>query len=146
MQVFTDKPLGFFGRLKAIQAAYVLRDMGGWWRVLLFGRTGRLPDNFAELVDAVSTTAALTQHIHLTSDELAAVLAVLKWVPKPVEFEWFVSEQTVGPGILVEAYIDTQLRELEHDGWRVESWLHPTQTHRRRLVVHACRRLAEPKP
>jgi hypothetical protein len=121
MQVFTDKPLGFFGRLKAIQAAYVLRDMGGWWRVLLFGRTGRLPDNFAEL-------------------------AVLKWVPKPVEFEWFVSEQTVGPGILVEAYIDSQLRELEHDGWRVESWLHPTQTHRRRLVVHACRRLAEPKP
>jgi hypothetical protein len=64
------------------------------------------------------------------------------WVPKPVEFEWFVSELTIGRGIWVEAYIDTQFRGLELDGWQVESWLHPTQTHHRRLVVHACRRIA----
>jgi hypothetical protein len=69
--------------------------------------------------------------------------AMTAWVPKPVEFEWFVSELTVGRGFWVEAYIDTQIRGLELDGWRVESWLHPTQTHHRRLVVHACRRIAE---
>jgi hypothetical protein len=151
MQVLTDKPLGIFARLKIIQAGFVLRDTAGWWRVLLFGRTGPLPKNFSgtswtELGEALPIAAALAQHAHLTADELTAALAVLTWVPKPVEFEWFVSEQTIGKGIWVEAYIDTQIRGLELDGWRVESWLHPTHTHHGRLVVHACRRIAERKP
>jgi hypothetical protein len=116
-----------------------LRRWSAWHRI-----SARHWDRlFAEFAAALSTAAALTERAHLTTDDLEAALAVLTWVPKPVEFEWFVSEQTIGRGIWVEAYIDAQIRGLEHDGWQVESWLHPTPTHRRRLVVHACRRIAE---
>jgi hypothetical protein len=149
MQVLTDKPLGFYGRLKTIQAGYVLNDLRGWWRVLLFGRTGPLPKNFSgtswtELGEALPIAAALTQHDHLTADELTAALAVLTWVPKPVEFEWFVADLKLGKGIWVDAFIDTQIRGMEHDGWEVVSWIYPTESYHRRFVLHASRRMCPP--
>lgn len=146
MQVLLDRPLGLIDRLKTIYAGLLLRDMSGWWRVLMFGRTGTPPDNFAALVAELETAAAQAGDCGITLEETAAMLAVLAWTPKPVEFEWFATEVTLGKGIWVDAFIDTQIRGLELDGWRVESWLYPTQTYHRRLVVHACRRIAEQGP
>ena len=148
MQVLLDRPLGVLDRLKTIYAGLVLRDLSGWWRVLLFGRTGPVPKSFDEKVADLEALLAelecgVGRAVLHTLEETTTMLAALSspepWTPKPVEFEWFVSEMTLGKGIWVDAFIDGLLRDFEHDGWRVESWLYPAQSHYRRLVVHACR-------
>ena len=45
MKVHLARPLGLRSRLALLRAARLLGDMAGWWRVLLFGRTGPIPAN-----------------------------------------------------------------------------------------------------
>ena len=43
MKVLLARPLGLRSRLDILRAARQLGDTAGWWRVVLFGRTGPIP-------------------------------------------------------------------------------------------------------
>jgi hypothetical protein len=45
MQILLARPPGLRSRLDILRAARLLGDTAGWWRVLLFGRTGPIPTN-----------------------------------------------------------------------------------------------------